>query len=475
MQEARRLVSADWVLKRIQEGKKVRLKNAHINGYINLSKLDLPIKTVARTDFQKNILGLSTECKIVSSSINISDTEFKGTVIFFNCLFDTDARFKGATFSRNAEFMGATFSRNAEFMGATFSGNAVFEGATFNEDTWFNGATFSGNAVFEGATFRYAGFEGATFSRNVGFRRATFSRNVGFRRATFSGNAVFEGATFNEDTWFSGATFRYAEFKGATFNEDTWFSGATFRYAEFKGATFNEDTWFNGATFRYAGFKGATFNEDAWFEGATFNGYAWFSGARFEGDVLTFRGAAFTNPAPQENACRRAKNVLERNGDRDEAGYHFYREMEAKRKQKESNYSYFDHEALLVCKELDIPSRELKDLRKYLRYNILEYFFIQVIFGYGVHPLRIWGFWIFVAVIFAILFWMGSGINDSANEPLNNILEYLWFSITVAVTPGFGGNKPASLIYFILACVEAIFGTFMWAAFVTTFARKYMR
>jgi len=78
--------------------------------------------------------------------------------------------------------------------------------------------------------------------------------------------------------------------------------------------------------------------------------------------------------------------------------------------------------------------------------------------------------------ILAIFYWIGCGVNDSkTDQPLTNFLEYLWFSITVAVTPGFAGYKPAPGFYQVLAGVEAIFGTFMWAAFITTFAKKYMR
>ncbi|MGV8126293.1 MAG: ion channel [Methanothrix sp.] len=98
-----------------------------------------------------------------------------------------------------------------------------------------------------------------------------------------------------------------------------------------------------------------------------------------------------------------------------------------------------------------------------------------MIFGYGVNPRRLWGFWWFIVCLFALLYWTGGGINDSTSTQPLNILDYLWFSITVAVTPGFAGYKPTPGIFQIVAGLEAIFGTFMWAAFITTFAKKYMR
>jgi len=415
MAEARRLIpiSADWVLKRIQDGKKVRLKNALIKGDLDISKLDLPTRHIERTESQKE-MGLAEDVKIVQSLIKITDSIFNGYFDFRNSIFSGYAEFEGATFSEFVKFDGATFSDYAGFEGATFSRDVIFDGATFSWYAWFNGTTFSKYAGVNGATFRdYVRFDGATFSEYAGFEGATFlSSDVNFKEAAFSSNVNFEEASFSGDVRFDEATFS-----------------------------------------EYAGFKGA----------------------RFEGDVLTFRRATFISPLSQEEACRKAKNVLEKNGDREEAGYHFYREMEAKRKQKESDYKYFDYEALLVCKEIDIPPRELTDLCKYLRYNILDFFFIQVIFGYGVHPFRLWScWWVFVG-LFALLYWMGSGINNSTtNQPLN-FLDYLWFSITVAVTPGFAGYKPVPGFYQVVAGVEAIFGTFMWVAFITTFGKKYMK
>ncbi len=48
------------------------------------------------------------------------------------------------------------------------------------------------------------------------------------------------------------------------------------------------------------------------------------------------------------------------------------------------------------------------------------------------------------------------------------------FSIATAVTPGYAGYKPTTDLK-LLAGLEAIFGKFMWAAFIATFVRKYMK
>jgi len=54
-------------------------------------------------------------------------------------------------------------------------------------------------------------------------------------------------------------------------------------------------------------------------------------------------------------------------------------------------------------------------------------------------------------------------------------IQYIYFSVVTAATPGYGGYHPNPGFYQGLASFEAIFGTFMWAGFIATFARKYMR
>ena len=303
-------ISADWVLKRIKEGKIVRLKNAIIEGDLDIEELDLPTKHVDRTKIQKQ-RGFKEDVGIIKSPINIINSEIK---------------------------------ENTNFSNTAFSGDVWFEGAIFSGDAWFEGAIFSGDAWFEGATF----------------------------------------------------------------------------------------------------------SKNAWFDGTIFSRLAWFDGTKFEGDVLTFRDANFTHASSQEAACRKAKNVLEKNGDREEAGYHFYQEMEGKRKQK----------------------------AWYFRYP--EFIFIQLIFGYGVHPLRLMACWFLAATIFAISYYANGGILSklpvsSLPKTYSYFIECFYFSIVTAVTPGYGKYELTSWVYQVIASIEAIFGTFMWAAFIATFARKYMK
>ena len=381
-------IPASDILDKIQKGEPVEYDHVRITGELDLNKLDLPMEHVARTESHIETLELPEESRIVSSSIKITNSKFDGKVNFGNNLFRYPNIFNNTTFGGYADFSKATFGGDADFSGATFSGYANFRGATFSKYAYFDNATFSGYAHF---------------------RETTFSENAYFSKATFSGYANFQGATFSNYAYFGNATFS-----------------------------------------SYAYFSGAAFANYAYFIGATFGGYADFNGAKFEGDVLAFRDATFLLASVQEQACRRAKNVLEKNGNREEAGYHFYREMDAKRKQKPW----------------------------YIRYP--EYVFVQLIFGYGVHPFRLMFCWFLVAVIFAIFYSVNGGIigklpASSLPQPWSYFVECFYFSVVTAVTPGYGKYELTSWVYQVIGSAEAIFGTFMWAAFIATFARKYMR
>jgi hypothetical protein len=252
------------------------------------------------------------------------------------------------------------------------------------------------------------------------------------------GETLFISANFLEPVELSGTTFSEdADFRDSTFSED----------ADFRKSTFSKDAFFRGSIFsKDAFFRKSTFSEDADFKKSIFSEGADFRDSTFRGEILTFKKAIFLNPSSQEDACRRAKIVLESSGDREESGYHFYREMEGKRRQKDW----------------------------YVRYP--EFIFIQLIFGYGVHPFRLWAFWLGFVGVFALIYWLGHGIDATASsmKEAPQIVDYIWFSIATAITPGYAGYKPTP-DFKLVAGLEAIFGTFMWAAFIATFSRNYMR
>lgn len=126
------------------------------------------------------------------------------------------------------------------------------------------------------------------------------------------------------------------------------------------------------------------------------------------------------------------------------ADYYFYREMEAKRKQKSR-----------IVRFLEWP--------------------FQYIFGYGTKWERVLITWFVVVLGCAFLFWVGNGIEANTLKTVNSLWQNIYFSVVTATTLGYGDYHPKPGFYQVLASIEAIFGTFMWAAFIVIFARKYMR
>jgi hypothetical protein len=72
--------------------------------------------------------------------------------------------------------------------------------------------------------------------------------------------------------------------------------------------------------------------------------------------------------------------------------------------------------------------------------------------------------WFGFVFLFAAIYYLGNGIDTMASQLQANarLKDYTWFSIATAVTPGYAGYKPTAN-FKLVAGLEAIFGTFMWA------------
>ena len=91
-----------------------------------------------------------------------------------------------------------------------------------------------------------------------------------------------------------------------------------------------------------------------------------------------------------------------------------------------------------------------------------------------------------VIILFPILYWIVEGVEGGVDWSLNLIttlvpsvifskwLEYVYFSIGTVTTLAHEGLYPIGWGK-VLASIETIFVTFMWAVFLVVFARKYMR
>ena len=430
-------IPACEILAKIEKGEPVEYDQIIIDGALNLSELELP-----RNDLE--LFCIMSKIKITNSIIT-SAIDFNNAIIlheldFSGNSFKGDACFHKTQFSK-ANFIGSEFCGNADFGWAYFRETATFGAARFKAITWFIGTQFRGHAYFVGARF-----EGETRFTKIVLRGQAL-----FREIEFLNMADFEGANFSGVVSFEKAKFNGpAYFKEANFSGRAYFCKVTFlAVGDFRKSRFNMPISFIEAHFaKEADFRFADFEKKVDFEKASFMTDVYFSDAQFKSDSLSFREAKFSHPTDQEYISRIAKQLLEHHGDRDEAGYYFYREMESKRKQKPW----------------------------FTRYP--EYIFIQLIFGYGVHPWRLMAWWSITVITFAVFYWIGSQL-DGATQ----LFDYVKFSLATAIAPGYiatiisigsTGYKLAPA-YQAVAIMESIFGTFLWAAFIATFAKKYMR
>jgi len=418
----RPVIQAREILDKIERGEDVEYDGVIIEGDLDISGLELRTEHVKRTDEEKEG-GLLEDLGVFSSQINITNSEIRGTVNFSDAHFEELINFGGSEFCGDAYFWYAIFGGRANFRGAEFGGDAYFGGCKFiGEEANFSEAEFSGYAIFSDAEFR----------RKADFQRAGFDGDADFQRGEFDGYAGFRGAEFGGNVTFFDAKFSaiIAEFRGAMFDGD-----ADFRRGEFGG---------------YADFDHDQFNSD-----------------------VSFDDTKFSRPASQEVACRIAKRKMEEQGDKKASDDYFYREMEAIRlgngikgtkkllwPWKVQFSEMVSPEKIQVFEWLKLAASKVWRL---IRYDLLEYIFIQGIFGYGVHPIRLFGFWILMVFLFASYYWYYDAV-----EGASAWFDYIWFSIA---TPGYALYSPVGH-YKIVTGVQAIFGTFMWAAFIAYLREK---
>lgn len=293
---------------------------------------------------------------------------------------------------------------------------------------------------FEGCVLFNIDLQGQTFEFGMDFSRSLIHGHATFLGSTVKGDMLFDEAAIDGGVWFIGSLIDGdISFSQARVGCSAWFTGATIKgEVSFDRARLKEWAMFDKAKIHgNARFSNVTIEGDASFEEAVLMDDVLF----YRSDIhsLTFREARFIKMGAQEEASRTAKIIQERIGNRELADYHFYYEMIARRKQKNR-----------AIKWLESP--------------------IQYIFGYGVKPFRVIVWWLSVVIVLAFVYWLGHGVQEATS-----FWEHLYFSVVNSATPGYGGYHPEPGVFQNLATFQAIFGTFMWAAFIVTFARKFMR
>jgi len=318
---------------------------------------------------------------------------------------------------------------------------ANFRYAEFRQDATFNSVNFLGDTTFCRAKFGgKANFWNAKFEKSVMFYNSEFVGLANFSETRFCGPTNFMDVKFGGEAWFNNSRFVLA----AIFSDTKFEKEARFSYAKFKGITsfigakFNDCSIFNQAKFcNPTSFERAEFLGRGSFYDTTFMDFTSFDGAEFA------RSLAFSCdfqkkvaiPQAREQIYRLLKKYNEKLGKKDEADEYHYLEMVAKRQQK-----------TLIFRTLELP--------------------LEFPFYYGVKPWRTFGVWLLAILMFALIYCYFHFLT------IPGVLDSIWFSFTNSMRLVYNDNSPLPGFPQVVANIEALFGTFMWAAFIAIFVRK---
>ncbi|MGV8144295.1 MAG: pentapeptide repeat-containing protein [Methanothermobacter sp.] len=358
------------------------------------------------------------KCKFENcNNVNVKDYNF--CILHLDLPHKNSKEFQEINELKNKEIIRKKEKNDFNFRGAKLS-NVDFSNLHSESDLIFTGAYIENNVLIKDASIK----------GDIWFDKAVIGRDISLEGTRIDGNASLYGTRIKEHLLVDKAKInRYAWFEKAkiggesSFNEVVIGSSLSFKEACIEGNT---------------SFYDAEIAGDAWFDNAEIKGDVWFDYIEIKGG-LSFKNTAFRRIKSQEKACRKAKTVWEKLGDREKSDYHFYREMESKRRQKPN---YFKYPELIV----------------------------QYPFGYGVYPERLLLSFTIALLTFAFLYWILGGILTP-----DALTEKLRFSFLSIIIPAYGVINAKTGFYGLLTIIEAFIGAFVWPTFIVTFARKYMR
>lgn len=397
--------------------------------------------------FEKNSCYRDKDLGVIS----FNGAKFKGVKTYFADVAAPTVFAGGITYFNGASFTGEEvgfsgvyfMSRKTFFHSAKFTKNTYFENTHFTKgEVNFNFAKFLGNITsFKEAKFRgdVAKFENSQFkAKKTRFASTDFSADyVTFKEARFEGNRVI----FN-GSYFRGRSARFIESR--FLSEKISFISVKFPTDEdenkevvFQEASFNENVEFRNVYLGRCTFYGSNI------EKANFTSVIWPKKNMF----LEEKKASKESLKRLEDVYRRIKLSYRRTGNYDLSGEFYYREMECKRK--------------------------TSSFVKYLVVSIIRLFC-----GYGEKPEWVLYSWGITIGGCGLLYWLSRDIVFSHSDKICSptLLDGLYFSITTFTTLGYGDwyPNPSSWIR-IVSVFEALFGAFMMALLIFTFARKMLR
>lgn len=207
---AQQSIKASDILKDIDNGKDVSLKNVTIEGYLDFTDL----RNRKHTESSFDLFGKGNDTY---------ESSVEGAITFINCTFSDDViayyheERDNDTFIAHFEeavvFQNCTFKRKSEFKYSEFEGTVDFSGTLFNREANFKYAEFSEAPNFTKVNFRDdADFKYAEFPRGASFEWATFMQLANFKYTKFRTPLNIKGVTFKGEE-----DFKYTKVDGQSF------------------------------------------------------------------------------------------------------------------------------------------------------------------------------------------------------------------------------------------------------------------
>jgi len=231
--DSQKIVYANDIILKIQEGGPIRYDGVIIRGNLNLNQVKKIL--MDREWFETEVLGFDENIHVVDSSIEIKNSVIEDDVGFNNSIFYKLINFENTTFKGYVDLRGAKFKKSAYFRRTTFNKSTYFDGAKFNY-TSLSEAKFNQDASFSTAIFTQdVNFNKVHFSCDTSspwaaiFSNAKFFSDANFENSVFLGDAVFTNTQFNKNANFRSAQFQMdGKFDDAEFKDDVFFQDATF-------------------------------------------------------------------------------------------------------------------------------------------------------------------------------------------------------------------------------------------------------
>lgn len=384
--------------------------------------------------------------------VSFSNSEIKMNIDFSHTKFLKDTYFRKTTFLNFGTFLDATFSSLAFFQYTSFLKDVNFNDVTFNEDADFSRAIFSRKTNFIQATF----FNDADFSYTFFSKEIEFLNEVSFNKAKFLGNANFTGAIFLGET-----NFLDARFKDIFSLEKSQFSKSFLLkiimeencILNLLNAIFEIDLTIDISelhTSNIINMIATRVERNLIYKPTIIKGLINIDNLNISGEIKGITNLNFKNPSSEENFSRNVKRYYENLGRFKDADDYYLRERKARR----------------------------KTYKERSKVNYLIEWPLEHLFFYGTKPWYTFGYWIFFIIFFTLIYWILGVMHYPVFRINNNTSwdEYLYFSLTNAMTPGYGVISPEPYGFTkYIPCVQTIISIFFLAIFIAIISRKSMR